>query len=379
MKKQHYKYVIFASGETAGPVMPLLAIADAWTKQDGFIKPIFLDRRKSVAARIIPAAGYKFIPITTGKMRRYWSPKNILSPFQILWGILKSFIILLKYRPKIVIGAGGYVQVPVMIAAWMMGIPRLIHQQDIVPTFSNRLVSIIANKITVTFEKSTKDFFQGSGFEKNYQTDQKIFWTGNPSRLDIKTIQSDNSKAEGLKLFKLKDDLPVVLVMGGGSGAMGLNNLVIKNLPDLIKSAQVIHSAGAGKRLQPPTDLPEIHDRYRQYEFIDHMNLAYAASDIIISRAGVGTITELAIVGKPSIVIPMPDSHQEWNAQFLFDHQAALILDQSEVEPDTLGKLIRKVMFDAKLQKNLQKNISNIMPLNATQNVLNHILSLIHD
>ncbi len=368
---------VFVGGETAGPVMPLLALADAWVKTNPDLKPVFLDSRRSVGARIVPSHGYMFKSIVAGKFRRYWSIKNFFSPFLTLFGLLQALIILVRLRPVVVIGAGGYVQVPVIVAAWLLHIPRLIHQQDIIPSFSNRISTPFANKITTTFEKSVKDFPQGLGFAKSYSHYTKVVWTGNPTSLNLESVTLEK-KQRAYKLFNLEPDWPTVLVIGGGSGAQGLNTAVNHSLPELLKIAQVIHSTGVGKRVRPNVDIAHGHDRYHQYEFIDQVDQAYLAADVVICRAGIGTITALSALSKLSIVVPMPDSHQEWNARYLYDHKAAIILDETDITPDTLAKTVRKILFDVNLQKEMQKNIHAIMPNKGTENILEIIHKLIH-
>ena len=130
---------------------------------------------------------------------------------------------------------------------------------------------------------------------------------------------------------------------------------------------------------KPAINETKIHDRYRQYEFVDRADLAYAAADLVIARAGISTITELAKLGKAAIIIPMPNSHQESNARYLYDHGAAIVADQSDLGGENLTKVVKKIFFDAKLQNDLQKNISKLMPLDSTQRMLSQIQDLIHD
>jgi UDP-N-acetylglucosamine--N-acetylmuramyl-(pentapeptide) pyrophosphoryl-undecaprenol N-acetylglucosamine transferase len=379
MKIKQNKYVIFAGGETAGPIMPLLALAKYWQEQDSSITPVFVDRKISVAAHVVNKNGFEFKAITSGKLRRYWSFKNLLSPFQLLAGFVQSLILLRRLRPEVVIGAGGYVQVPAIVAAWFLRIPRVIHQLDVVPTFSNRLMAPFASRITTTFEKSIKDFPQGSGLQLDYSKNNKIYWTGSPCDLDSKTINSKTAKEEAIKLFKLDPEWPTVLILGGGSGATGLNDGIAFNLPSLLKTVQIIHATGKGKRVELPHDLPEVHDRYHQYEFIDRRDLAYGAADIVIARAGIATIADLAILGKVSIIVPMPNSHQEDNAALLFDQQAAVVVDQTELYELAIDKMIKKILFDIKLQKILSDNIQNVFPKDAAPKMLKVILSAINE
>lgn len=372
------KYVIFVGGETGGPISPLLALAKTWQNQDSAFTPIFVDVKKSVAARIVPKKGFQFKTILAGKFRRYWTIKNVLSPIQILIGFIQSLILLTKYKPEVVVGAGGYVQIPLVLAAFVLRIPRLIHQQDIVPTMSNKLVAPFANRITTTFEKSVKDFPQGLGLVKNYAKYNKVVWTGNPSYFSDPNYVLPTKK-EAQKLFKLQADWPTVLVNGGGSGAKGLNEALIHNLPELLKIAQVVHSTGPGKSIKPPSDNPAVHDRYHQFEYIENMDAALVAADVVISRAGIGAITELSGTKKVSIIIPMPNSHQEWNAKFLYDHDAAIVVDQLDITPELFAKIVRKVLFDLALQRKIQDGISKIMPSSANEKVLKVIQSLINE
>lgn len=363
--KKTKHYAIFAGGETAGPLMPLLAIAEAWQQEQPELQPVFVDVRNSVAAQSV--SGNIFQPIITGKLRRYWSVYTIALPFLLAIGFVQSLFLLRKYKPLIVIGAGGYVQVPVVIAAWILRIPRLIHQQDVRVTLANKLVAPLANKITTTFESSIKDFPQGSGFTKDYSKLKKVVWVGNPSLHEI--VKGHKQAAE--KFFKLSDKWPTLLVIGGGSGAAGLNDKIIQSLPVLTKVVQIIHSTGRGKK-----QLTE-SVRYHPHEFIDRMDLAYAAADVVIARAGIGTITELSQLKKVSIIVPMPGSHQEANAELIYLAKAAIVVDQRELNPENLVKLIRKVLFDAALQSRLRQNIARLLPHGASSKMLKVINSLI--
>lgn len=380
MKKN--KYAIFVGGETAGPIMPLLAVANAWKETNPHIEPVFVDIKQSVAARIVPLNDFQLKTIIAGKMRRYWSLQNMLSPLLILIGFIQALFFLHKMKPAVVVGAGGYVQVPVIFAAWLLRIPVVIHQQDIIPTFSNRICAPFAKKITTTFERSTKDFPEGAGFSKNYSEYTKAVWTGNPSdvQIPINKAQMEEQRNAALNIFKLDPEWPTVLVIGGGSGARGLNVALVKNLPGLLKIAQLVHSTGAGKKIEPPINMPvPYHDRYHQYEFINQIDKAFAIADIVITRAGISTLTALSALQKISIIIPMPDSHQEANAQYIYEHKAAITLDQSEIESDTFARIIKKALFDVKLQKQLKANIKALMPSDATTKMLHIIREVIHD
>lgn len=364
------KYIFLAGGLSAGPIMPLLAVAQEWRAEDKTLAPVVLDVRGSVAESLQSQENFIFERVITGKLRRYWSFKTLAMPILLLFGIGQALWLLHKYQPIAVLGAGGYVQLPVVIAAWLMRVPRFVHQQDVQATLSNSLAAPLANKITVTFESSIRDFPQGTGLGKKYVSDNKVIWTGNPRPYQ----ESKNiSKTVALKHFGLHNELPVLLVIGGGTGATGLNNLVYNNLGALTKIVQVIHSTGRGKR--QVSEQPNYHP----FEYIEDMDEAYVAADLVLSRAGLGALTGLAEYSKPAIIIPMPDTHQERNAELLFRQKAALILDQNETSAEKLLGAIRELIFDPKFSEQLGKNLHHLFPLHAAHKVYKVISEYLSD
>ncbi len=359
------KYIILAGGLSGGPVTPLIAISQEWQKHDENIVPVLVDLRKSASAIFAKDRKIPFHSIITGKLRRYWAWQNLISPFLLLIGLVQSIILLRKYRPIAVLGAGGFVQIPLIVAAWLMRIPRFIHQQDVKPTLSNQVCSMFANLVTTTFEFTIRDFLQGTGLGHKYITTDKVIWTGNP----IIVPESKITKKEALGEFKLHEKLPVLLVMGGGTGSQALNTLIIQALPELTKVVQVIHSTGRDKHEQ------RSHDNYHSFSFIENTDAAYKAADIVVSRAGIATLTELAMHKKPSIIVPMPDTHQEYNAGLLYQTKSAIVLDQTELTSESLIKTIRKILFDIDFQKQMTDNFQLLFPPHAA----NKIYKLITD
>ncbi len=358
-KQNKNKYVLLAGGLTGGPVIPLLAVVKEWQKHDASIVPVLVDLRKSTSKIIAKDKNILFSSIITGKFRRYFAWQNFFSPFLLVVGLIQSLVLILKYRPVAVIGAGGFVQIPIIFMSWIFRIPRFIHQQDVVPTLSNQICAIFANRVTTTFEFSIRDFLQGTGLGKKYVTTNKVIWTGNPVEQDSK----DLSKKEALNNFKLHAHLPVLLVMGGGSGSVALNEIISRSLPQLTKVVQIIHSTGSGKELNIS------HENYHGYSYIEDVNSALLASDLVLSRAGIGTLTSLAYHKKPSIIVPMPDTHQEYNAGLLYQTKSAIVLDQNDITPDLLIKNIRKILFDIELQKSLSHNLHELFPLHAATKI----------
>lgn len=359
--------ILLTGGGTAGSVTPLIAVAHEIKTLHPKTK-FLLVGTKHGPERIL-AQKYKldFMPIPVGKWRRYLSWQNLLSPFLTFAGFIQSFKLLREFKPDCIVGAGSFVQVPVIWAGKILNIPALIHQQDVLPGLANRLCQIPAKLITVSFEQSLKQFSQGSGlFHKNQPS--KVIFTGNPFLENLK-----NTKREtGLKYFGLKTDMPTLLVLGGGTGSAFLNQLVIKTLDRLTKTFQIIHSTGENKSILPPQRLRG----YVQYPIITNMAAAYAAADIVLSRAGLGTITELSNLEKVSIIVPLPNSHQELNAALLFRQRAALVIPQKELKPEILVELLRHLLFAPKIQKELMHNINRLMPKDSALKLAQLVIDL---
>ena len=344
--------ILLAGGGSGGPVAPLLAVAAEIKKTEPKARFLLVGTNSGPEAQMAKDAGVDFVSIPAGKWRRYFSLRNFAAPFFTLAGLAKAFGILKRFKPDCVFGAGSFVQVPIIWAAWILRIPCVVHQQDVEPSLANRLCAPFAQNITVCFEKSLTDFPSGLGLFYKSKPKQKVLLTGNPFREELK----DAVKEKAIKALKLRRDMPVLLALGGGTGADYINNLIIKSLPSLAQVVQVIHSTGSrGAKAQAG-------ENYHPYAFISDMGQAYAAADIVLSRAGLSTLTELSNLGKVSIIIPMPDTHQEYNAFLLEELKAALVFGQKELNPEVFTALVRKILFNLPIQKALSKNISGIMP-----------------
>lgn len=366
-RAEHPIRVALVGGSTAGPVVPLLAIRDAILDKHPDSYFMMIDVARSVGQLLAKQNNIPFTSLITGKFRRYISWRTLLAPLLVLIGLFQALYLLKRRRITHVIGAGGFVEVPVMWAAWLLRLRRHIHQQDVTVTLANILSAPTAQTISVTFANSVRDFPGDSGLFAGEKHD-KITLTGNPCRKEL--IKPAN-KLEAQKFFDLDKSWPTVYIVGGGSGAQGINKLIYPALPELLRTVQIVHSTGRGKKAQAD------QARYHAYEFISRVDLAYAAADLVIARAGIGTITELSNLGKASIIIPMPDSHQENNAQLLYEQQAALVLDQKETSPEQLLTIIRRLLFDFPAQEKLRDNIKKIMPHKAAEKVATIVLK--HD
>jgi UDP-N-acetylglucosamine--N-acetylmuramyl-(pentapeptide) pyrophosphoryl-undecaprenol N-acetylglucosamine transferase len=358
--------ILLVGGGTAGSVSPLLAVMEKIKLENLHAKFLFVGGKNGPEKLMAEYAKIKFVSISAGKWRRYFSLKNLVAPILVGAGFLQSLKILKEFKPNVVFGTGSFVQVPLIWAAKFLKIPVVLHQQDLIPSFANSLCQMAANKITVTFEDSLLDFSSGIGIFKKPIL-EKVVWTGNPFREDLRSF----TKAQGLKYFGLRENMPTLLVLGGGTGAEFLNNLIFESLPVLTKTVQIIHSTGLGKIKNIKTE------NYRAFEFISEMGKAYASSDIVLCRAGLSTITELSNLEKVSIIVPIPDSHQEINAEFLAKYKASLTTRQQTLTSGILTSVIRKLLFEHNLQQDLKKNISQIMPKNSAKKIAKIILGLI--
>ncbi len=250
-------------------------------------------------------------------------------------------------------------------AAWAK-VPVIIHQQDVWPSLANKLCAPIASKITVTFEKSINDFPASLGVIYRRHNGDKIIHTGNPFREELADVDKEKSR----QAFGLHNQLPVLLVTTGGTGASALNKFVQKSLPQLTKIVQVVHQTGKGKG----EDVP-VKENYYPFEFISNMGEAYAVADLVLCRAGVSTITELSNLGKMAIIVPIPQSHQEYNAKFLEDNAAAFVISQNDLNPEVLPEIIRKLLFKYQTQQGVIKQMQNIMPHDATAKIAQIIVN----
>lgn len=356
MENKNYK-IFLSGGGTGGSVTPLLAIYDTLKNENNF-EFFWVGTKNGIEKELITNEGLPYITIPSGKLRRYFSWRNFTDIFLIIAAFFKSFFILSKYKPKLFVSAGSFVSVPMAWAAWVLRIPVLIHQQDIRPGLANQLMAPVATKITVTFEASLKNY------------GPKAEWTGNPIRPKIKDdINIETTK----KSFDINSAKPVLLVVGGGTGAEALNNLLAKNLDKLLATCEIIHVYGKNK-------MEEItRAGYHPFALLqnEEMIKALKIADLVVSRCGLGFLTELAALKKAAILIPMPNSHQEDNAQIFADKEAAIVLDENKISEEIFADNIFKLFSDDNKKENLKNKIGKVMKENATENIIKIIKEII--
>jgi UDP-N-acetylglucosamine--N-acetylmuramyl-(pentapeptide) pyrophosphoryl-undecaprenol N-acetylglucosamine transferase len=347
--------VLLCGGGTGGSVTALLAIAEEIRRRNPDTVFHFIGTKAGPERLLVDAAEIPFSSIPSGKLRRYASWRNITDLVRIGWGVQQSLRLLRSIRPDIVLATGSFVAVPVVWAAAILRIPSMTHQLDIRIGLANRLMLPFVRMCTVGFEESVV-----------LLNTAKAVRTGNPFRPTL--LEGDRER--GLRLFSLRDGLPVVLCVGGGTGAQRLNQLVVASALKLMDRYQFLHITGKGKSV-----LSAVHPNYHPYEFlVDEMKDAFAVADIVVSRAGLATLTELALLGKPTILLPIPDSHQERNAQFFAQRQAVISLDESSTTYEVLAEQIDLLLKDSSEQQRLSDQIQRLASRDANRRIVDNIL-----
>ncbi len=268
----------------------------------------------------IPEAGYPIEGLDIAGLQRKLDPKNLLLPFKVLKSLNQASAIIKRFKPQVVVGVGGYASAPLLYVAQRRGIPTLIQEQNSYAGLSNRILARRANTICVAYE----------GLETQFPAD-KIVVTGNPVRSDIMDIA--NKRSEALEHFGLREDQPVVLAIGGSLGARSINEALFEGLGDFVRAnCQLLWQCG--RSYFPKTASIE-KEGIHIHEFIREMDLAYAAANVVISRAGALSVSELSLVNKPVILVPSPyvaEDHQTKNARVLVEDGAALLVTDQEAK-----------------------------------------------
>ncbi|PLX28819.1 hypothetical protein C0581_00810 [Candidatus Parcubacteria bacterium] len=354
--------IIFSGGGTLGPVTPLLAIKEIIKESHKDAEFVWAVTKRGPERELVEEAGVRFVILSSGKFRRYFSLWNIVDIFRIIIGYFQSFKILWKESPDVCISAGGFISVPLHWAAWLLGIPTWIHQQDIRVGLANKLMAPFAKVITTSLEQNLKDYPK-----------KKTTWLGNPVRNEI--LIGDKKYAQ--ELFKLKKDLPVVFATGGGTGSLRVNQLVVEAVDHLKGFAQVIHLSGKERPQELVARAVDLYQDYQVHQFFtEEMKDAYAVSDIVVSRGGFGTLTEIAALGKVAVIIPKP-GHQVDNVHFLEKAGAAIFVNERTSDGLYLAKVIREILENSVKQKQLVHNLQKMLPVAQKKDVLSIIDRLI--
>ena len=344
------RYII-SGGGTGGHIFPAIAIADAVKEKHPDAEILFVGANGRMEMERVPKAGYKIVGLDIMGIQRRLTLKNLLVPFKLIASLLKARKIIKEFRPDAAVGVGGYASGPLLRVASWMGIPTLLQEQNSYPGITNKLLAKKADSICVAYDGMDRFFDKG-----------KLTLSGNPVRKDV--VEIAGKKEEALSYFKLRNDRPILLIIGGSLGARSINNAIRSAIPSLVKNeVQVVWQTGKFyydemKNSVSEQDAEWIHPM----QFIDRMDLAYAAADFILSRAGALSISELCLIGKPSILVPSPnvsEDHQTKNAMALVSKDAAILIKDTEVDAE-LFAVLEKLMNNAEQQAELSKNILSL-------------------
>ena len=361
------KRIIISGGGTGGHIFPAIAIANALKKLDPATEILFVGANGRMEMEKVPAAGYKIIGLNIQGIQRKSVWKNLMFPVKLFNSVSKALKIIREFRPDAAVGVGGYASGPLLYAASLRGIPYLIQEQNSYAGITNKWLGKKAEKICVAFD----------GMEQFFPPD-KIIKTGNPIRRE--SVEVDGKHIQALELYKLSAFKKTILVTGGSLGARTLNNSVLAGLDKLVATdIQVIWQTGKFYYKNIIEQLGEsYHPNIKIMEFVNRMDLAYAAADIIISRAGAGTIAELCVVKKPVILVPSPnvaEDHQTKNALALVQEHAAVFIADRDAEAKLVDKAI-ELLNNTDEQKILSKNIGKMALPDADEVIAKEVIQI---
>ena len=321
------KRIILTGGGTAGHVTPNIALMPALEKKGFDIR--YIGSKNGMEREMIRAVHVPYYGISSGKLRRYFDVKNFTDPFRVLKGYLEARSIMKKLKPDIVFSKGGFVTVPVVMAAKHCGIPVIIHESDMTPGLANKLALPSASKVCCNFPETL-----------NHLPEEKAVLTGSPIRKEL----FEGNREKGLRFCGFTSDKPVLLIMGGSLGSVAINTAVRKELDVLLETFQIAHLCGKGN-LDPSLDNKK---GYAQFEFVsDELNNIFACTDLMVSRAGANAICEILALRKPNVLIPLSAKasrgDQILNAASFEKQGYSYVLQEEDVTNETLLKAILTV------------------------------------
>lgn len=356
---------IISGGGTGGHIYPAIAIANELKLRFPACEILFVGAKDKMEMQKVPAAGYKIEGLWISGIQRKLTLDNLKFPFKLMSSLAKSRKIIKDFKPDVVIGTGGFASGAVVKVAQQMNIPTVIQEQNSYPGITNKMLASKANAICVAYD----------GLDAYFKSN-KIIKTGNPVRQDLLTI--DEKRNESQEFYGLQPDKKTIVILGGSLGARRINQLIENELPFFKEqNVQVIWQCGKFyideyKKYHNNADV-------LVYDFIERMDLLFAAADVIVSRAGASSVSELAIVGKPVIFIPSPnvaEDHQTKNAKSITDKNAAILIKESALDNQFQEQILR-LLTNEQLKETLSKNIKALALPNATKDIVNEIFKLV--
>ncbi len=358
--------VIISGGGTGGHIYPAVSIANALKEQCPGANILFVGAEGRMEMEKVPAAGYRIVGLPVAGLQRRLTAQNLLLPWKLWNSLRKASAVIKAFKPDVVVGVGGYASGPVLWAAQMKGVPTLIQEQNSYAGITNKILAKKAKKICVAYD----------GMERFFP-EQNIVFTGNPIRQDLK--RDDGSlRSEAAKFFGLDPNKKTVLVVGGSLGARTLNHTMAQALPELLKGdIQWLWQTGK-HYFTTAKELVSNSDTVKAFDFIYRMDYAFAAADVVVSRAGAGTISELCMVAKPCIFVPSPnvsEDHQTKNAKALVNKQAALMVSDADAPQHLITAALQLVNDNTQLST-LKNNIALLAKPHAANDIAKEVLNL---
>ena len=367
--------IIISGGGTGGHIYPPIPIAHALQSLHPDPQVIFVGAQGRMEMQKVPEAGYKIIGLWISGIQRKLTVDNLAFPFKVISSLRKASKIIANFRPDAVVGVGGFASGPLVYAASRKKIPSLLQEQNSYAGLTNKILAGKVDRICVAHDGMEK-FFPG----------EKIVFTGNPVRKDIVSLAAQglqHKRQEAFDFFDLDPEKKTILVVGGSLGARTLNDSMLAGISRLVaQGAQLIWQCGKfyhqemSEKLSVMTDTSGI----RLHEFLSRMDLAYAAADVVISRAGALAISELALVRKPTVFVPSPnvaEDHQRKNAESLVRQDAALMVTDAQALAQLIGGAL-SLLQDEQQQRTLSENMKKIARPNAAEHIAQEVLSLIN-
>jgi UDP-N-acetylglucosamine--N-acetylmuramyl-(pentapeptide) pyrophosphoryl-undecaprenol N-acetylglucosamine transferase len=368
--------VIVSGGGTGGHVYPALAVA-AQLRLQHQAEILFLGSDDGLETQLVPAAGFRLETIKAGKLRRYVSWQTVKGVMRVPLGMWQAVEVVRRFHADVAFTSGGYVAVPAGLAAYLNHVPLLMHQQDVPPNLSNKQVAPLATKISVAFEDSLA-----------YFPAHKTLVLGNPVRqaiLDVRQVAPMIARER----FGLAGDQPMLLVTGGSQGARHLNQVTCQALPELLELCQVLHISGKdlyNETVEQSNSIlagadARLKERYRLVPYLnEEMPAALQAADLVLCRSGASTLSELAALGKPSLLVPLPPaigkSPQEANAAMFERRRAALVVKDADLKPGLLVARVKYIITAPEMLACMMESARAMAKPQATQEIVDELVKI---
>jgi UDP-N-acetylglucosamine--N-acetylmuramyl-(pentapeptide) pyrophosphoryl-undecaprenol N-acetylglucosamine transferase len=370
VQNRNIKY-LFAAGGTGGHLFPAIAIADEIKRLQPGAEILFVGTKNKIEARVVPQKGYNFKTIWISGFQRSLQIQNLLFPAKVIVAMFQSLNILKKFRPDLVIGTGGYVSGPILFVASILGIKTVMHESNSYPGAVTRWLAKRVKKVFLTFEE-TKQYLT---------TEINVEVVGNPTRDVLDKV----NRTEAIRSFGLDENIKTLLVFGGSLGSVSINNAILKNIEKLItKNIQVIWQTGERdyERIEKELINTKVNTSIGVLlvKFIDRMEYAYNAADVVLCRAGATTIAELTRIGKPAILVPYPYAaadHQTMNAKTLANAGAALMLTDKEID-DKLENTVLHLINNDDVRQKMSERSKNLGQPQAALNITKKIFTMVN-